>query len=458
MDGFKMRIRILQQTSERLMRNVAIVLIAGFAAGCSADTMRFSDGLYASATPSAPVNRSGQQVDGGYTASVQPVSSGRVQRNDLPPVSSSSAVASVQQSANEQYNQARTNAVNQANSQITQKAAVAGAVGDSIIVQSGDSLYGIARRLGVNPSELMQANGITDANNIKIGQKLKIPSAGTVLAAAGTSAQNQASGAKSQVLGQIPASSTTVQQNTATENTAIKSGSYKVKAGDSLNAIAQSHGISASELKKANGLTNGAIRVGQSLIIPAKGRATAPQQVASVAPQQKAVDVTKTTPVAQNQANEVKPYTPPKASNQVIEDAQKDASIAPSSSGISQMRWPVRGRILSSYGQREGTAVNDGIDIMVPEGTPVKAAENGVVIYSGDGLKEFGNTVLIRHDNGLVTVYGHNSSITVKRGQKVRRGDEIAKSGMTGNAKSPKLHFEVRKNSTPVNPNKYLES
>src|SRR5690606_6692830 len=139
-----------------------------------------------------------------------------------------------------------------------------------------------------------------------------------------------------------------------------------------------------------------------------KAAATAPQQVASVAPQQNAVDATKTAPAANNQTNDVKPYTPPKASNQVIEDAQKDASIAPSSTGISQMRWPVRGRILSSYGQREGTAVNVGIDIMVPEGTPVKAAENGVVIYSGDGLKEFGNTVLIRHDNGLVTVYGHN--------------------------------------------------
>lgn len=458
MDGFKMRIRILQQTSERLMRNVAIVLIAGFAAGCSADTMRFSDGLYASATPSAPVNRSGQQVDGGYTASVQPVSSGSVQRNELPPVSSGSVVASVQQSANDQYNQARTNVVNQANSQIGQATAAAGAAASSMVVQSGDSLYGIARRAGVSPAVLMQANGITDANNIKIGQTLKIPAGGTVLAAAGTVAQGQLAGAKEQVLGQIPASATTVQQNVAAAKTAIQSGGYSVKAGDSLNAIAQSHGISVDELKKANGLSNGAIRVGQSLIIPPKGAVTAPQQVASVAPQQNAVDATKKAPAASNQTNDVKPYTPPKASNQVIEDAQKDASVAPSSTGISQMRWPVRGRILSSYGQREGTAVNDGIDIMVPEGTPVKAAENGVVIYSGDGLKEFGNTVLIRHDNGLVTVYGHNSAITVQRGQKVRRGDEIAKSGMTGNAKSPKLHFEVRKNSTPVNPNKYLES
>ncbi len=165
-----------------------------------------------------------------------------------------------------------------------------------------------------------------------------------------------------------------------------------------------------------------------------------------------------TASVAPNEASNVKPYTPPSASNKVIEDAEKDQSAAPSSTGISQMRWPVRGRVLASFGQRDGTSVNDGIDIMVPEGTPVKAAENGVVIYSGDGLKEFGQTVLIRHDNGLVTVYGHNSQILVQRGQKVRRGEDIAKSGMSGNAKSPKLHFEVRKNSSPVNPSKYLES
>ena len=117
------------------------------------------------------------------------------------------------------------------------------------------------------------------------------------------------------------------------------------------------------------------------------------------------------------------------------------------------MRWPVRGRVVANYGKG-----SDGINISVPEGTPIKAAENGVVIYSGDGLKEFGNTVLVRHDNGLVTVYGNASKLNVQRGQKVKRGEELGRSGMTGNATTPKLHFEVRKNSTPVDPTKYLES
>ena len=114
-------------------------------------------------------------------------------------------------------------------------------------------------------------------------------------------------------------------------------------------------------------------------------------------------------------------------------------------------------RVVAGFKAQSDGKPNDGIDIAVPEGTPIKAAENGIVIYAGDGLKDFGKTVLVRHEDGLVTVYGHASEIEVERGATVRRGQEIARSGLTGNADSPKLHFEVRKNSTPVDPTKYLE-
>ncbi|MDD9332847.1 MAG: peptidoglycan DD-metalloendopeptidase family protein, partial [Bartonella sp.] len=132
--------------------------------------------------------------------------------------------------------------------------------------------------------------------------------------------------------------------------------------------------------------------------------------------------------------------------------------ITPQSTGISKMRWPVRGRLLSHFGQKKGTAVNRGIDITVPEGSSVKAAENGVVIYASNGLKELGNVVMIRHENNIITIYGHNSKLIVNRGQKVRRGDEIAKSGFSGDAKTPRVYFEVRKNSLPVDPAEYLEN
>jgi murein DD-endopeptidase MepM/ murein hydrolase activator NlpD len=92
----------------------------------------------------------------------------------------------------------------------------------------------------------------------------------------------------------------------------------------------------------------------------------------------------------------------------------------------------------------------------VPEGTAVKAAENGVVAYAGSELKGYGNLVLIRHPNGFVSAYANNGAIEVKRGDNVKRGQTIAKSGQTGNVATPQLHFELRKGSTPVDPTNYL--
>jgi murein DD-endopeptidase MepM/ murein hydrolase activator NlpD len=119
-------------------------------------------------------------------------------------------------------------------------------------------------------------------------------------------------------------------------------------------------------------------------------------------------------------------------------------------------RWPARGRVISGFGSKGGNG--DGIAIAVPEGTPVKAAGDGVVAYAGEELKGYGKLVLVRHDNGYVSAYAHNGDLAVKRGEKVSRGQTIAKSGSTGNVTSPQLHFELRKGSTPVDPTKYLEN
>ncbi len=117
-----------------------------------------------------------------------------------------------------------------------------------------------------------------------------------------------------------------------------------------------------------------------------------------------------------------------------------------------EFRWPARGRITEGY--RRGS--NDGINIALPEGTAVKAAEAGVVVYAGNEVRGYGNLVLIRHPNGFVTAYANNGELDVKHGEVVRRGQIIAKSGETGNATSPQLHFEVRKGATPVDPTQYL--
>lgn len=254
-----------------------------------------------------------------------------------------------------------------------------------------------------------------------------------------------------------------------------KHQAYVVQSGDTLYAIARKHDTNVKELKRENGLDGDLIRIGQALIVPGTAiqvaSATAAKPVVKE-PAAKPVQEVRVAPAVQTKVVETITVKPEKADEvslpkaekaiastaDITQEAKKAAVIAPQATGLSKMRWPVRGRVLSHYGQREGTATNDGMDIIVPEGTSVKAAESGTVIYAGDGLKEFGKTILIRHEDNVVTVYGHNSKILVQRGQQVHRGDEIAKSGISGNASTPKLHFEVRKNSTPVNPVKYLEN
>jgi murein DD-endopeptidase MepM/ murein hydrolase activator NlpD len=125
-------------------------------------------------------------------------------------------------------------------------------------------------------------------------------------------------------------------------------------------------------------------------------------------------------------------------------------------SGAPGFRWPARGRIINNYGARVNGSTNDGIDLAVPEGTPVRSADDGVVAYAGNELKGYGNLVLVRHADGFVTAYANGSELLVKRNDQVHKGQVIMKSGQTGNAANPQLHFEVRKNSAPVDPMQYL--
>ena len=128
------------------------------------------------------------------------------------------------------------------------------------------------------------------------------------------------------------------------------------------------------------------------------------------------------------------------------------AAAPPTDAANPEFRWPARGRIIQGF----KAGGNDGINIAVPEGTSVKAAEGGVVAYAGSELKGYGNLVLIRHPNGFVSAYANNGDIEVKRGDNVKRGQTIAKSGQSGNVSSPQLHFELRKGATPVDPTGYL--
>jgi murein DD-endopeptidase MepM/ murein hydrolase activator NlpD len=118
--------------------------------------------------------------------------------------------------------------------------------------------------------------------------------------------------------------------------------------------------------------------------------------------------------------------------------------------------WPVRGRVLAGYGTAQGGGHNDGINIAAPRGTPVRAVDAGVVAYSGNELRGYGNLVLVKHRSGLISAYAHCEELLVKRGDKVGRGQVIAKVGATGGVAEPQLHFELRRGQRAVDPREFL--
>jgi murein DD-endopeptidase MepM/ murein hydrolase activator NlpD len=295
--------------------------------------------------------------------------------------------------------------------------------------------------------------------------------------------------------GAVPASPPPVQVAKAAPQPA--SGVHVVAPGESLLGISRKYGKKGAEVARANGITPTTnVRIGQRLVIPGvaqqkiqttavaekpkapaaralalppKLQAAAPQaapaQVAAkpvpaqtaAKPAPKGVQTASLAPVALPVA---KPAEQPKERAHVASaptDAAADAKEnQPSAMGGPSFRWPVRGRVIAGFGPKPNGQQNDGINLAVPEGTSVKAAEDGVVAYAGNELKGYGNLVLVRHSNGYVTAYAHASELKVKRGDPIKRGQIIALAGQTGTVSSPQLHFEIRKGSTPVDPNQYL--
>jgi murein DD-endopeptidase MepM/ murein hydrolase activator NlpD len=214
---------------------------------------------------------------------------------------------------------------------------------------------------------------------------------------------------------------------------------YTVAHGDTLGWVARHYHVSAREIAVANGLPPGApLRVGTRLTIPLRTPTVAQPRPADSRPPPRVVAADP--PLAAN-VHLATPVEPPPAAA---------ANVAPA------FRWPARGRIVNNYGARVNGSTNDGIDLAVPEGTPVRSADDGVVAYAGNELKGYGNLVLVRHANGFVTAYANGSELLVKRNDQVHKGQVIMTSGQTGNAAAPQLHFEIRKNSAPVDPTQYL--
>jgi murein DD-endopeptidase MepM/ murein hydrolase activator NlpD len=260
----------------------------------------------------------------------------------------------------------------------------------------------------------------------------------------------------------------------------ISGSTYVVQSGDTMYNIARRSGISVDALVAANGGSTTA-KLGQKVVIPG-GNAPAQQQpavqVASLTPQAAApatglqtlaVPAGAAPPAPAPAMAEVPPPVPapaaaPAAAPQQVALAPATAAAGaaapaapqPEAAAASGFRWPVRGKVIAGFGKKADGERNDGINLAVPEGTPVKAAEDGTVIYAGNELKSYGNLVLVRHSNGWVSAYAHNSELKVKRGQQVRRGEVVSVSGMSGGVTTPQVHFELRKDATPVDPLQHL--
>jgi len=453
------------------------VAVAGLsAAGCSADVSRFdstsfafddpaetgstsaptepvyggsvNDHSVARTTPRGPYN-AGAEVESAQLPDATPASSEPIRTADASPPPSSPSY------------QARPFRTAAADPAATPGApyASAPARGDAIEVQRGDTLYGLSRRHGVSLDELMSVNNLT-SSSLRPGQKLYLPS-----------------GASAAVRGTAPAKVAAAEplpQPVGPEVEARYRGTHTVKAGESLYNIARANNVKVGELQQVNGITDPRrVRPGTVLKVPGVAPVAAAETIAKpIAPEVPAApsrvgSETTTQPTMINGATKVAELSDKTSDAAPVTDARptlREEKVAVAAPQVTtqtvdsvKLRWPAQGKVIAGFGGRPDGTHNDGINLSVPLGTDVRAAESGVVAYAGSELKGYGNLVLLRHDNGWVTAYAHNDELLVKRGDKVSRGQVISKAGKTGSVDQPQVHFELRQGSKPVDPTPYME-
>ncbi len=262
-------------------------------------------------------------------------------------------------------------------------------------VASGDTVWGISQRYHIAMRDVIGANKLRPPYRLARGQRLKLP----------------------------------------------PPQAYRIKPGDTLYGISRTFNVSVTQLARQNHLRSPyTIHPGETLRLPSRYSvskpASQPRQFASVAKKKSRASSSssKQTKIAKKPI--ISRSTPKRAG--------------------SKFEWPVEGQLLSSYGPKKGGLHNDGVNIKAPKGTPVRAAENGVVVYAGRELKGFGNLVLVRHADRWVTAYAHMDRLHIKRGQEIKRGQTLGTVGSTGSVSVPQLHFETRRGTKALNPKKYL--
>jgi len=452
--------------SRRAPHLAALALISFGLAGCSADT-RFSQNPFSNPFGYQPEATGTVRAPASAPASAPaPV----VERRDLPqyarpqasypaPVSPPPAIAAPQSypaastgisgggRGLASYTPPAQPKLETTASVATRSVAAAQPTSTTIIVGTSDTLDILARRYNVAPAAILAANGYKGPRTLSPGQQLIIPHPAAVAAAAPVSAApvSAALMSKPAMAAALPAAPVV----------------HVVNRGDTLISVARQNHVPVAELARANNVeTSAKLRLGTRLTVPGGRIATAAPAAAPapVAPVQPIAALPAAAPALRQVAGVQQPSARLAQAAPTAEEKEAEAPVKASEAtgALPTFRWPVRGKVITSYGAKTNGKSNDGINLAVPEGTPVKAAEDGVVAYAGNELKGYGNLVLVRHSNGYVTAYAHASELMVKRGDNIKRGQIIAKSGQSGEVGSPQLHFEIRKGSSPVDPLQFL--
>ncbi len=308
--------------------------------------------------------------------------------------------------------------------------------GRYVEVAPGDTVYALSRRYGVSANAIIVANKMPAPYALQVGQVIFIPEAGQVR----------------QTNPNYSNASATIDQSVPKQ--AARSQVYIVRPGNTLYSIARAFGHDVKTIAAANNIPAPyTLSVGQQIVIP-MGAQIAGQPQGRALP---SYPRGSSTPETRSPYDTVqKPFQREASIPQ--NDAPRNVSYAiPEKVGDSRFTWPIQGKVVMGYGLGEDGRRNDGINIAAPVGTPIRAVDDGEVVYRGSDLEGYGNLLLIKHSGGWVSAYAHTDAMLVRKGEKVRQGQVVAKVGTTGTVGQPQLHFELRHDLKPTDPLAALE-
>ena len=300
----------------------------------------------------------------------------------------------------------------------------------SIKVRPGDTLFILSKRYRVSARTIIEANQMLPPYRLLVGEELLIP----------------------------------------------KPMIHTITKGESLYKVSRKYGLDVYEIAKINSLQSPyRIYVGDKLVLPISDLSNSNRKPKITNPKIRINRIVQSEFEDNRSAkSNAKPLIEKRDKNRENSKLLKTNKIAgetvnksrvivrqsikmPKVKTTGRFKWPVQGKLLSNYGAKGDGLHNDGINIIAQKGDPVRAAGSGKVAYAGNELRGFGNLLLIKHPGGWVTAYAHNSRLLVKRGDRVKVGDVIAKVGSSGNVVLPQLHFEIRRGKRAINPLRHLK-